>query len=263
MASDTVATRPGALAQARAWFACARALFERDRALWLGMAGIYLLAALALGRIPFVGSLVAVLISPLLLAGALLAARDLHAHSGRPVRRWQQWLTLPLRALLQALAHEATTYPALLACVLTLGLVLIATGIEYLLTGGSLLSGLAAGQLLGAVKPGTFAAVVLVAALHVLLAMALYFLVPLTVLGGHAVFGAVAASFGACARHAAALGLFSAGFVVLAVALAVLFRLPGGVWLGYALLFTLGLVALPLFVAGLYCSYRTLFADAR
>lgn len=258
-----MAPRPGALAQARTWFVCARALFERDRFLWLGMSAIYLLATLALGHIPFVGSLVAVLISPLLLAGALLAARDLPAHGARPAVRWQQRLTLPLRALLQALAHEATTYPALLACVLTLGLVLIATGVEYLLTGGSLLSGLAAGQLLGAPKPGTFAAAALVATLHVLLAMALYFLMPLTVLGGQPVFGAVAASFRACVRHAAALGLFSAGFVVLAVAISVSFKLPGGVWFGYALLFTVGLVALPLFVAGLYCSYRTVFADAR
>lgn len=262
MTSDTAAPRLGALAQARAWFVCARALVERDRALWLGMAGIYLLAALALGHIPFVGSLVAVLISPLLLAGALLAARDLSAHVARGAARWQQWLTQPLRALLQALAHEATAYPALLACVVTLGLVLIATAIEYLLTGGSLLSGLAAGQLLGAAKPGTFAAAVLVAALHVLLAMALYFLPPLTVLGGQLVFGAVGASFRACARHAAALGLFSVGFVVLAITISVSFKLPGGVWFGYALLFTVGLVALPLFVAGLYCSYRTLFDGA-
>jgi hypothetical protein len=257
-----VARRSSALAQAREWFACARALFDRDRALWLGMAGLYLLFALVLRRIPFVGSLVVVLISPLLLAGALLAAHDLRARAGRPPAHWRQWLAQPLRTLLQALANEAVMYPALLACIVTLGLVLVATALEYLLTGGSLVSGLAAGQLAGPVRPWTFAAIVLVTGLYVVLGMALYFLIPLTVLGEHAVLAAVAASFRACARHAAALALFAIGFVVLAVALAVLFVLPGGAWLGYGLLFTAGLVALPLFVAGLYCSYRTLFDGA-
>ena len=263
MANDTVAPRPSALAQAREWFVCARALFDRDRVLWLGMAALYLLLGVALRRIPFVGGLVVVLVSPLLLAGAMLAARDLHAHAGRPARRWQQSLAQPLRALLQALADETVTYPALLACIVTLGLVLSAKAIEYLLTGGSLLSGLAAGQLVAAARPWTLVAIVLLATLYVLLAMALYFLIPLTVLGGHAVFGALAASFRACARHATALGLFAIGFVVLALAISLVFELAGGTWLGHLLLFTAGLIALPLFVAGLYCSYRTVFDSVR
>jgi hypothetical protein len=256
------APRTNALAQAREWFACARALFDRDRVLWLGMAALYLLLALALRRIPFVGSLVLVLISPLLLAGALLAAHDLHARAGRPPGRWQQRLAQPARTLLQPLANEALMYPALLACIVTLGLVLAAAVLEYLLTGGSLVSGLAAGQIAGPLRAWTFAAIVLVAGLYVVLTMALCFLIPLTVLGGHTVLTAVSASFRACARHAAALALFALGFVVLAVALAVMFILPGGAWLGYGLLFTAGLVALPLFVAGLYCSYRTVFDGA-
>jgi hypothetical protein len=257
-----VAPQPSALAQAREWFACARTLFDRDRILWLGMAALYLLLALLLRRIPFVGSLVVVLISPLLLAGALLAAHDLHTRAGRSARHWRQWLAQPLRTLLQALSNEPLMYPALLACIVTLGLVLVATALEYLLTGGSLVSGLAAGQLAGPLRPWTFASIVLVAGLYVVLGMALYFLIPLSVLGGHAVLAAVAASFRACARHAAALALFAIGFVVLAVTLAVVFALPGGAWLGYGLLFTAGPVALPLFVAGLYCSYRTIFDGA-
>lgn len=258
-----MAPRSSALAQAREWFGCAHALFGRDRVLWLGMAALYLLLGLALRRIPFVGTMVIVLVSPLLLAGALLAAHDLHARPGRPQARWQQWPAQAVRALLQALANEAAMYPALLASIVTLGLVLMATAIEYLLTGGSLLSGLAAGSLAGPLKPWTFAAIVLVAGLYVVLGMALCFLIPLTVLGGHPVLGAVATGFRACVRHAAAIGLFAIGFVVLAGALSVVFMLPGGAWLGYVLLFTAGLLALPLFVAGLYCSYRTIFDGAR
>ncbi len=255
MSASTASTQVrNARTQARAWFACARALVERDRLLWLGMAALYLLLAVALKRIPFVGNLLLVLVSPLLLAGALLSAREASADA----RGWWR----PLRALTRALADEATLVPLLLVCIVTLGVVLATVIVEYLLTGGSVLSGLAAAGLAGPLRPSMLIAALLVSALYVVLGMTLLFLVPLTVLGQRPVFPAMAESLRACVRHALPLAAFAAGFVVLALALSAVFLVSGGAWLGYPLLFTLGLVGLALFVAGLYCSYRTLFEHA-
>jgi hypothetical protein len=245
-------------AQTRAWFACARALVERDRLLWLGMAALYLLLGLALKRIPFVGNLLLVLVSPMLLAGALLSARDAQAATGGDTPGgWR-----PLRALTRALGDEAKLVPLLLVCIVTLGLVLITAIVEYLLTGGSVLSGLAAAGLAGPLRPSMLVAAALVSALYVVLGMALFFLVPLTVLGNRAVFPAMAESLRVCVRHALPLAAFAMGFVALALVLSAVFLVPGGAWLGYPLVFTLGLVGLALFVAGLYCSYCTLFERA-
>jgi hypothetical protein len=258
---------PPAAAQVRAWFGCAGRLFVRDPPLWLGMSALYLALGIALKNIPFVGTLLCVLVSPVLLAGALLAARALALAPETQIaaRRhpwWDIWLVRPLRGLLLALGDARQIVRLLVVCVLTLGFVLATATAEYLLTGGSLLSGLVAGELAAPIPASKVAAMLLAFALYVLLGMALYFLVPLTVFGQRPAFAALAEGLRACACHAVALGAFLFGFVVLALALSSLFLISGGAWFAYLLVFTLGVLALPLFVAGLYCSYRALFPCA-
>lgn len=256
-------------AQGLAWIACGYRELRRQPALWFGMALLYFVVVAALKQIPFLGTLVLVLISPLLLAGALLAARDAVPGSA-PVAAapaalkgrflLDSWLLGPGRWLLAARRDPHVLLRALVASVLTLGLTLLVTIVEAPLTGGSVVSGLAAAQLAAPLKPTFVAGMTIVAALYVLLAMALCYLVPLSVLGDLPPMEALHASFTGCRANAGAVGLFLGTFFLAYLAIAVSYALLP--WLGLVLTLTLGLALLPLFVAGGYCSYRALFPAA-
>ena len=59
---------------------------KKDVRLWIGMGLVFMLIAIVLKLIPFIGLLLLVLISPMLLAGALQTADDLD-HGSRPATR--------------------------------------------------------------------------------------------------------------------------------------------------------------------------------
>lgn len=261
--------RPGATRGLK-WIACGAALVVRDPWLWLGMTAIYFLIALLLLAIPFAGSFVLILITPIMLAGALLAARSgrrgvveaaepaatLPSGSVRQ-RLLQDLLKRPARTLFQVLADTDRTLTMIIVCIVSLGLAILVAIPELLLTGGSLVSGLTSGHLADPLRPTMLAAAGTVAILYLLLAMGLLYLVPLTLFAERLAIPAVAESFRACARHLAPLAVFVAPFFL--VNLAILAAFSQVRWLGYLLSFTLGLAALPVFVAGLYCSYEELF----
>jgi len=256
--SISTANRTGA-AQAAAWLACGWSRFRREPEFWIGMTLLYFGIALLLKRIPFMGDFVLVLITPLLLAGALRAARASVARGTRaaPGRRLEALLLRPLRALFQAFGEQEKLLAHALVCVLTLGFVILVSIPEFLITGGSVLSGLVGGGLAGPLRPALLIGIGVVAVLYLLLAMALYYLVPLVEFGGRPPLAAAVESFRACARNAVPLTLFSLPFIVANALIASAFSIAH--WLGYALTFSLGLVALPVFVLGLYCSYRDLY----
>lgn len=252
---STTANRTGA-AQAAAWLACGWGTLRREPQLWIGMTLLYFGIALLLKRIPFMGDFVLVLITPLLLAGALRAARAPGARAARG-RRLDALLVRPLRALFQAFGEQEKLLAHALVCVLTLGFVMLVSIPEFLITGGSVLSGLVGGGLTGPLRPALLVGMGVVAVLYLLLAMALYYLVPLVEFGARPPLAAAAESFRACARNAVPLALFSLPFIVANALIASAFSIAH--WLGYALTFSLGLAALPVFVLGLYCSYRDLY----
>jgi len=99
-----------------------------------------------------------------------------------------------------------------------------------------------------------------VVALYVLLAMALLYVIPLTLFGRRQPVPAVVESFRACLANPAALALFAAPFLVVNLAIMVGFALSHV--LGYTLLLVLGVVSLPAFIIALHASYRTLFEIA-
>jgi hypothetical protein len=152
-------------------------------------------------------------------------------------------------------AQEGKMFGAVLLGIVTLGLVMVVKIIGYLLIGGSMISGLAA-DLAGG-TPFTLLGMVLVAGLSVLLGMGLLYSVPLTVLGNRQPLDAISESFITCRAHAKPLlALVTPFFLVYVVILAAFANSP---WLGSLLTISVGLLALPLFIAAAYCSYLTLF----
>jgi hypothetical protein len=260
--------RPGAT-RGLAWIACGFALVVRGPVLWLGMTAIYFLIALLLLSIPFAGSFVLILITPIMLAGALLAARAgrrgvIEAVEPAPAAPGSVWRRLlqallkrPARTLFQVLSDTDRTLAVLIVCIVSLGLTILVAIPELLLTGGSMVSGLTSGHLADPLRPTMVAAMITVAILYLLLAMGLLYLVPLTLFAERLAIPAVAESFRACARNFAPLAVFVTPFFL--INLAILAAFSEARWLGYLLSFTLGLAALPAFVAGLYCSYEELF----
>jgi hypothetical protein len=97
----------------------------------------------------------------------------------------------------------------------------------------------------------------LVAVLSLLLGMGLLFSVPLTVLANRQPLAAISVSFSACRENAVALLALTVPFFL--VYLVILLAYAKSHWLGYLLLVSVGFLALPVFVAAVYCSYLTLY----
>jgi uncharacterized membrane protein len=252
-----------------AWLRCGWQRVRAQPALWLGMSLIYLALGFALRLIPLAGNLLLILVSPLFLAGALLAARDEAAASaGLPppasAPRTEKlrfalhaWLANPARRLFQAFGNPHKMFALISVCIVTLGLTMIVGIAEYALTGGSIISGLAGAKLTGPLKLTLLAGIVIVALLYVLLAMALFYLVPLTLFRGVEPMLAVGESFQACRANALPLLVFAGVFLL--PTLAILYFLAIEPVIGYPLAFAGAFLLLPTFVAGGYCSFETLF----
>jgi hypothetical protein len=238
-----------------------RSGFERVRgepARWLGMTLVYLIIALALKYIPFLGTFLLVLLTPIMFGGALLALRSASVKAPADAAGWARALTLDgARELFQAFRREDHTFAIVIVCIVTLGLCIMVNIPELLITGGSIISGLQGANIAGSVQPTTLIGLAIVTALYLLLAMALFFLIPLTLFGERQPIPAVAESFHAVKQNAGAVALFVAPFLVLNLLIIVMFGVSRP--LGYLLLLTAGLCAIPVFVAGLHESYRTVF----
>ena len=247
--------------QAKDWIACGRRLVLQQQSLWYGMAAVYIVLGFLLTLIPFMGHLLLILITPMLLAGVIWGRTQERpvppATPGRPSQRiLQEWIAQPAQELMCIFAQEGKMFGAVLLGIVTLGLVMVVKIIGYLLIGGSMISGLAA-DLAGGTSFITLLGMVLVAGLSVLLGMGLLYSVPLTVLGNRQPLDAISESFITCRAHAKPLlALVTPFFLVYVVILAAFANSP---WLGSLLTISVGLLALPLFIAAAYCSYLTLF----
>jgi hypothetical protein len=248
---------------ALAWMAGGGALLKRERERWLGGALVYLIGAALLHRIPFLGDLALILLTPLALGSLLLLAEHGHAPAAVALERanWRAllnaYLVQPARALARIFRDEQRRLPALMLGILVLGGIVAAQIVAYLLVGGSPVSGLNAASFAVAGRAGLLVALLLVVLLYLLLTMALFYSVPLCVLHGLTPPAALFESFRAGARNAVPLALFTAVFFLPYVLIAKAFQITR--WLGYPLLFTLGTVTLALFLAAAYRSYQALY----
>lgn len=245
------------------WLTGGAALLKRERERWLGSALVYLIGAAALHRLPFLGDLVLILLTPLALGSLLLLAE--HETVPPPVAleraNWRAllhaYLVQPLRPLLRIVHEPERLLPALMLSILVLGGVVAAQIVGYLLIGGSPVGGINTAALAVGGRPGLLLGLLVVLLLYLLLTMALFYSVPLCVLHGLTPPAALFESFRAGARNALPLALFTAAFFVPYALIAKAFQLSR--FLGYPLLFTLGTVTLALFLAAAYRSYQALY----
>ena len=250
-----------------AWIVQGWHLVQEQPPLWFGMAAIYLVLGFTLKLIPFMGDLLLVLITPMLLAGVVagLAREKSAVHQNvngkaASMPAWLQvWLAQPAQELVSIFTRDDKVFGAVLLGIVTLGLAMLVKITGYLLIGGSMVSGLTAGQL-SASQITTVLGMLVVAILYLVLAMGLLYSVPRTVLGNRPPFEAIAESFSACRQNAVPLLTLAAPFFV--VYLGSIATFAKNHWLGYLLVFSAGGVALPVFVASVYCSYQALFPAA-
>lgn len=253
-AATTVA---GQLLRGVRWGRCGWDEVRRDVPRWVGMSCLYLVPAALLARLPFAGPLLVLLLSPMMAAGVLLAAeRGDTARAGKG-SHYERWAAGPGRALLAALVDEKRVYPAVLLGIITLGLVVLMFIVEHLFGFGSAKGLLSASARNAAPLWSIVLGLAGAAILHVLLAMGLFFAVHRTMLAGRDPMTAMSDSFTACTQQPVALlalgGLFALPYLLIALAFSV------SAILGYLLLFTLGVFALPAFIAASLCSYREVF----
>lgn len=256
----------GPLARATRWWHGGSDIVRHDPALWLGMGLLYILLALLLKRIPFLGNFMLVLLTPIPVAGVWLTARQLTGvtHVPTPGPGWPErlrfYLGRPARALVEGFRKEVHALPLVMICIITLGLVIAVSIVELVLTGGSMVSGLKAARLDSDFGVWRAVGLLLSLGLYTLLAMALMFVVPLVILNDRLVVPAIPESFRLSARHASALGIFLAPFLLPVIVIELAFSNSFIAPLGYLLVLTVGAGALPLFLTGTYVCYRELVA---
>jgi hypothetical protein len=265
--SATAAATRNGVAVARGWIAEAWRIFRSDLWLWVGVAAFYFLAAILLKRIPFMGNLVLVLLTPIPLASALLLARE---KAGSPAAvppavpaGWQErvrfFLQRPLAVFGRALRVDGFGFPLTLVCIVVLGLTMIAIIVEIMLAGGSAMTGLTGARYSGGpLRATTLLGISVALSLYALLAMALFHMIPLIMFRRQLVVPAIIESLRTWRRAPLSLALFGLLFLVPYMLIAAAFVSSATHWLGYLLVFSVGVVVLPVFVIGNYLSYCTL-----
>lgn len=249
-----------AIAQTGAWIACGWRLIQEHKAPWFRMAALYLVLAFLLKRIPFMGDLLLIFVTPMLLASVVWGQAHEHRASEAPATghasAWSEaWLRRPARELSLVFSRTDKAFPSVVLGIVTLVLAVLVKIAGVLLIGGSMVSGLTAAGL-DAPQITTILGMLVVAGLYLVLAMALFYSVPLTVLTNRQPLTAVSESFSLCRRNAfPLLALTAPFFVVYLLIVAGLAISP--LW-GYVLIATVGWLTLPIFVASVYCSYLTL-----
>jgi len=250
----------GGIRQGIDWIVLGSRMVLDRKPLWFGMTAVYIVFAFLLELVPFMGDLLLILITPMLLAGVVWSrAQENHStqtgEAGAGPTRFQAWITGPVQELLRIFTKEDKVFGAVLLGIITLGLTMLVKISGYLLIGGSMVSGLAASQL-SAPQPGTLLGMLVVAVLYTILAMVLIYSVPLTVLGNRQPLAAISDSFTLCRKNALALLTLTAPFFI--VYLVILAAFAEHRVLGYLLVLSAGFLMLPLFVASAFSSYLKL-----
>jgi len=261
------------------WLASGWKILRMQPMLWLGMTFVYLVLAMLLELIPFIGWLILLLITPVLLLGALptvrsqlednLPAMDLNpapaAWNPFSGAAWRAW-ALYLRDLLKrSAAHLLTGFdsqhrllPVMVVSTLLLSGVIALKLLAALLKAGSSLHAM----LLGSVTPSVWlpdlVATLLILTLLVLLLMTVLYTVPLILFRSAHPLPAFVSSFYAARQNLGAFSIFAGGFLLLAAILRLLFFVLGFPY-DYLVFLLIGLITLPIFVGGLYASYNALF----
>src|SRR5688572_25463254 len=101
---------------------------------WLGMTLVYMVIALVLKRIPFLGNYVLALLTPIAIASAMIAVRSPVQSAPPTAKGWLHALTVDgAHELLQVFRREEQAFSTIIVCVVTLGLFVLVSIPELLI----------------------------------------------------------------------------------------------------------------------------------
>jgi len=262
----------------REWLVTGWQLFSQAPTQWLGVSLVYLVIAMLLEQIPFIGWLILVLLSPMFLFGTLPLAEGLSEKTLPPeasppespardpramARGVRDFLWRSLRRLFSGFSREDELLPMMVICTLLLGgVVAIRILAQLFKVGGAALPAMLAGSVGPTVWVTALIGLIVVLSLEVLLIMTFLYTVPLLLFRREYPLPAIEASFTACLRNFGAIAVFVGVFLVLGELSRILFfflSFP----LDYLAFLLIGLFALPVLIGALYASYRDLFGRPR
>jgi len=258
------------LRNVRSWLKSGWLLVQQDILLWMGMAAIYLITAIIFSFVPLVGALFVVLITPILFAGALSAAEAFghmikhKMNEGKFKRPPLFYAKFTLRGIRQLpnILFKILKDPELIFPMSFLSMFILAAvvGIKIsglIVTGGSSATGFDIfnqGFMRG--FQVLLSGAILLAAYY-LLTMFVFFAVHRVVLAKEMFLSAFMTSFRACLKNIVPLTVLGLIFIVplILISLIAMVSVPAA----YLLLAATYLLALPLFTASSYISYRKIF----
>lgn len=259
------------------WIKRGGMLFWQQPGLWLGMSFVYLVIALVLGAIPFVGWLILVLFTPVLMFGALSIAHAL-AGPGLPpeppptiaaggmLNAWalrvREYFLRAARRLFAGFADEEQMMPIMVISTLLLGgVVMVKILAQLLKVGGAALPAMLSGSIGPALWLTALLGLLVIVSLEALLLMAFLYTVPLIAFHRDHPLPSIEKSFRAATNNLGAFFVFVGVFALTGEVMHLLF-LKLDFPYDYLTFLTVGLVALPVFIAGLHASYLDLFTPA-
>lgn len=217
-------------------------LFIRDPGVWIMMYLVYLVIEYGLPLVPTAGPLVLSFIAPALTAGLLFAARE--QDSGRPVHVDQ---------LFRAFRDRNVASRVLVLGLIGLGFKLISLAVGVASLGGVLVAVLTGRLAASALVPtlalgGAFGLLVAVT-LGLVLAMLLYYAVPLVMFNAAHPIQAIRSSVAACTVNILPLTLLS--------------LINAGLYLAVALSLGVGIVVVgPITIGSMYAGYREVYGQS-
>lgn len=226
--------------QGLAWYGCGWNLFKQFAAVWILFGVIFLVIMAVCFFIPLLGPLLFMLVFPLLAAGFHIGADNVNRGSA-----------LELGMLFQGFTREDIRAPLLILGGLFLGL-MIAASLVMMLLGMGMMGSMGPAAHGGGMGPQGFPSPVMGAGfvvglvLQVLIAMCLFFAVPLTTFDQVQPVEAVKSSFLAAATNILPFLVFVISYMILAFIASIPF------FLGLILLF-------PIAFCSVYCAYRGVF----
>jgi len=244
-----------AVAHSQSWIASGWELFRKDTSLWLAMAALYLVVALLLQEIPFVGYLILVLLTPLAAVGAVslvhAQASDRVVASSGPVH---ELFARAARQFMRVLADGEHSLSVMVVATLTLGaMVVIQILAQLLKVGGAALPAMLAGSVGPSIWLPALLSLIVVWLLKLGLILISLFATYLIVLRRQTPLVAMETGIRICGKNLLPLSLIALAFLV---PLGVVNYLKDPYRL--AAVFLIGLVALPLFIASSFSAYRDL-----
>lgn len=215
---DVMAARGRPLEAGWAWWRSAWQRFMRQPGPWVLLGLLFMLVLLLASAVPRLGGLLVALLAPVLVAGALQAAR--RAEAGHPVAVQDLFVAFGTAALSPLLVLGGV------GCVATLVLTAAAAALGVGAVFGVALGGLAgsAGGVLGGLAAGLLSVVVL-ASVGTVLGMMFWFAPALVFFRGVAPLAALKLSFAASLRNWLPFLLYSLVYVVAAFLASILFGL--------------------------------------